>query len=228
MLELALAMTAFVAGHELLSHPLRAPLVARLGRGGFAAVYSLIAAATLYWTVSAWKRAPVHQLWIAPEWLWGIGSVLMLAASILLVGSVTSPNPALMGGDAAVASAPRGVLRITRHPMMWAFALWALVHAALAGSAATLLLAGGIGFLALFGAHMQDGKKRDQLGAGWAAHEAATSYLPFGTQLSGRASWRTVNPGAVALLGGVALWLVASWAHPHLGAPVVGVWRAMT
>jgi uncharacterized membrane protein len=225
MLELAIALIAFIAGHELLSHPFRKPLVARLGDGGFAALYSIVAAVTLTWVVFAWRRAAPEQMWIAPQWMWGIGTVLMLVASILFVGSVTTPNPALMGMGAAAAAPPRGVQRITRHPMMWAFGIWALVHATLSGNKATVLLCAGMGFLALFGAKMQDSKKREQLGAGWVAHEAATSYVPFGAQMSGRASWGSINPGAIALLGGVALWLAATWAHPMLGAPVVGLWR---
>jgi uncharacterized membrane protein len=225
MLELGLALIAFVGSHLLLSHPLRKPLVAKIGEGGFAGLYSAVAAVTLVWVVFSFRRTAPEQIWIAPEWALGVGSVLMLVASILFVGSVSTPNPALMGMGAAAAAPPRGVQRITRHPMMWAFGIWALVHATLSGNKATILLCVGLGFLALFGAKMQDGKKRDQLGAGWAAHEAATSYLPFGAQFSGRASWGSINPGAVALVGGIVLWLAATWAHPHLGAPVVGLWR---
>ena len=43
MPELALALIAFVGSHELLSHVLRKPLVAKLGEGGFAALYSVAA-----------------------------------------------------------------------------------------------------------------------------------------------------------------------------------------
>jgi uncharacterized membrane protein len=224
MLELALALVAFIGTHELLSHPLRKPLAGRLGEAGFAILYSLIAAATLFWVVRAWQHAAPEQIWTAPEWAWAAGSALMLIASILFVGSVTSPNPALKGMGAAAASPPRGVQRITRHPMMWSIAIWALVHATLSGNKATVLLCAGIAFLALFGARMQDGKKREQLGAGWVAHEAATSYVPLGAQLSGRAPWSSINPGMIALTGGLVLWLAATWAHPHLGGPVVGIW----
>lgn len=227
MLELALALSAFIASHELLSHPLRAPLVARLGERGFAAMYSLLAIATLWWTVAAWQRAAPWPLWTAPEWLWPVGSLLMLVASILFVGSVTAPNPAMMGMGGTASAAPRGVQRITRHPMMWSFAIWAAVHCILSGDAATVLLCAGIGFLALFGASRQDVKKRGQLGPAWAVHEAATSYLPLGAQLSGRAGWATIHPGWVAIGGGVLLWLLASWAHPRLGAPAVGLWRSI-
>jgi uncharacterized membrane protein len=224
MPELALALIAFVGSHELLSHALRKPLVAKLGEGGFAVLYSVVAAATLFWAVNAWQRAEPAQLWTAPLWMWSVGSIVMLIASILFVGSMTSPNPALPGRGAAANAAPRGVLRITRHPMMWAFGLWAAVHATLSGDKATVLFCFGLGFLALFGASMQDRKKRGQLGAAWAAHEASTSYLPFGAQFGGRSSWSSINPGLVATLGGVVLWLAATWAHPMLGAPVVGLW----
>ena len=225
MLQLALAMTAFVGTHEVLAHPLRRPLVAKLGEGGFAILYSLVALATFVWVVMAWRATPPVVLWTAPDWLWALGAALMLVASILFVGSVTAPNPALPGAGKAAAQAPKGVQRITRHPMMWSFAIWALVHALLAGERATILLCAGIGFLALFGAYMQDGKKRDQLGDAWLQHERSTSFVPLGGQLAGRVAWSTANPGAVAIIGGVLLWLAASWAHPLLGAPAVGIWR---
>lgn len=135
MPELALALIAFVGSHELLSHVLRKPLVAKLGEGGFAALYSVVAALTLFWAVGAWQRAEPSQLWVAPMWVWSLASIVMLIASILFVGSVTAPNPALPGRGAAANAAPRGVLRITRHPMMWAFGLWAAVHATQIGRA---------------------------------------------------------------------------------------------
>lgn len=212
MTLLILALAAFVGSHFLLSHPLRAPLVARLGAGGFAIVYSLVAFATLGWAVWEWRRAPVEIVWTAPLWAWEIGAVVMLAAMILLVGSVTTPNPALAGMPADSGTAPpRGVQRITRHPMMWAFALWAVVHGGLAGSTRTLALTAAILILALVGAWLQDGKKREQLGAAWAAHEAATSFVPFARGLAA--------PGWIALLGGIALFAVATFAHPYAGGP---------
>jgi hypothetical protein len=34
-------------------------------------------------------------------------------------------------------------------------------------------------------------------------------------------------PGLTPVLGGIAIWLVATYVHPMLGAPVVGLWRMM-
>ncbi len=230
MILLTLALILFVGSHFLLSHPLRAPLVGTIGEGGFAIVYSVIAFATLGWAVAEWRHAPVQLLWVAPDALWWLAALLMLFASVLFVGSTTVPNPALMGGGRPRAPGrtlePGGVLRITRHPMMWAFAIWAAVHATVSGDLRTILLAAAIAVLALVGARLQDGKKRLQLGDTWTAHERATAFVPFGAQFGGRAAWATALPGWTALTGGVLLYAVATWAHPALmGAPQLGFWR---
>ncbi len=215
MTLLVVALAAFVGTHFLLSHPLRGPLVARLGDGGFAILYSLVAFATFGWAVWEFRRAPAVVWWVAPTWAWPAGAVVMLFASILLVGSVATPNPALMGGRAV--GPERGVQRITRHPMMWAFALWAVVHAGLSGVGRTVLLAAAILILALVGARAQDAKKRKLTGEAWAVHEAATSFVPFGRGFA--------TPGWTALIGGIILFAGATWLHPLVGGP--NLWEVL-
>lgn len=212
---LHIALLAFVGGHLLLSHPLRAPIVGVAGAGGFMGIYSVVALGSLIWAVNLWRAVPADRLWEAPDALRWAGVVLMLLASILFVGSVAAPNPA-MAGPAAIGSGPRGVQRITRHPMMWAFALWGIVHIALSADSRTIALAGGITILALAGSALQDGKKRSQ-DAKYGEHMARTSFFPFAGQLTGRLPW--AGPGLVAGLGGVVLWVILLGAHPH----VIGV-----
>jgi uncharacterized membrane protein len=213
---LILAVSLFVGGHELLSHPLRAPLVLIAGAGVFTLIYSVVALGSLGWAVQLWRAIPQNRLWLVPDWINWLAVALMLFAAILFVGSVTAPNPALMGMPAG--GSPRGVQRITRHPMMWSFAIWAIVHITLSADSRTIVLASGILTLALFGAWMQDGKKRAAL-SGYGDHMAATGFIPFGAQLRGRQPWAGANPGLVAGLGGLVLWAALLWAHPF----VIGV-----
>lgn len=213
METLIAAGAAFTGTHLVLSHPLRRPLVRGLGEGGFRLVYSAVALGTLIWVVNAWRAAPASPLWTAPRWAWHVAPIVMAVAAILFVGSLTPRNAALAGTPGA--TRPTGALLVTRHPMMWSFALWAAVHAWLAGTAATFVLALSVGGLALVGAALQDGKKR-AADAGWARYERQTSFVPFAR---GR-----IWPGWVAVLGGIALLLVATWAHPRLGAPPVPPW----
>jgi uncharacterized membrane protein len=217
---LIVAVSLFVGGHELLSHPLRAPLVRAIGEKGFMAVYAVVALSSLFWAVELWKVIPPDRLWTVPDWAYPLAAAVMLLAFILFVGSVATPNPALMGGG--IPGTPGGVQGITRHPMMWSFALWALVHMAMSADSRTLVLAGGILVLALFGSAMQDRKKRAG-SPGYGDHVARTSFVPFARQLSGRAALASAWPGKVAFGGGLVLWAAMLWAHPVL----IGVapWR---
>ena len=223
---LALAMASFVGTHLLLSHPLRGPLVRVIGEKAFLGLYSLVAFGTLGWTIhTAWRLPPEVPHWIAPTGFWHGATLVMLLAAILLVGSLIG-NPAMVAptGRPSFPAQARGVYAITRHPMMWAFILWAIVHAALWGTDANLIIAAGIGGLALIGSLGQDAKKAQALGAPWRDWQARTSYIPFAALLAGKARWRDAIPGPVALIGGTALWLLASWLHPVLGGPVAGPW----
>ncbi len=227
MEQLVLAMAAFVGSHFLMSHPLRAPMVARLGENGFRGVYSLISLATFGWAVMAFRAAPVGApFWAVGDGLWAVASLLVLEGAILFVGSLIG-NPAMPapGAEKLAAKPVHGVFHITRHPMMWGFALWAIAHALVAPYAAQLVLTLGILVLALGGSAGQDRKKAALMGAAWQDWSARTSFMPYAAQISGRAPWKTGWPGIRLVLVGTLLWLVATYFHPMLGAPVAGLWR---
>ena len=220
--SLVLATIAFVGTHVLLSHPLRAGLVAWLGERGFTGVYSLVALATFAWMVVAWQAgSDADALWVAPLWWWPFASALMLIASILLAGALVR-NPAFPrpGAQPRSIPGPRGIYAITRHPMNTSFMLWALVHTSLSGSARNLIVAAGIMVLALFGSIGQDRKKERLLGEIWRDWRARTSFVPFGALLAGRVRWRNAIPGAVALIGGTIFWALATSYHAPLVSPL--------
>ena len=208
---LFLSALAFVGTHFLLSHPLRAPLAKAMGRAAFQGLYSLIALATFGLAIYFYRvigREP--QLWAVGDALWLAGSVLMWLGSILFVGSFVR-NPALPG--ARVTGPPTGVFAITRHPMMWGFALWAAVHLMVVATPKAMVLDGAILFMALAGAAGQDAKKGKLVGEKWHEWVAQTAFVPF--------TRGAANPGAVALIGGTILFFAATWLHP---APA-GFWR---
>lgn len=215
--ELIAASVAFVGTHFAMSHPLRAPMVKVLSAGGFMIAYSLVSAATMAWMYFAFVGSPAG----APLWgefgdaVWIAASVITLLAMVLFAGSLIG-NPALPapGAEKAALREPGGVFKVTRHPMMWGFALWAISHLIAAPTARTVVVALAIGVLALVGAHMQDRKKEALMGAAWAQWEIKTSYWP---QLH-----RIVSVGLVPWTGGIAIWLGASWLHKGVEA---GLWR---
>ena len=209
---LFLSALAFVGSHLLLSHPLRRPLARLMGERAFQGVYSLIAFATLGPMIYFYRAiGDEPPLWQLGEWAWIAGALLMWLASILLVGSFRG-NPAMVGSRGP-RGGPSGVFGITRHPMMWSFAIWAAVHLALIGTAKAMVLDGAILLLAIVGAMGQDRKKAHRMGESWHEWTAQTAFVPFTRGLA--------NPGAFALIGGTILFLLATWLHPM----PVGIWR---
>ena len=221
----AAAAVAFVGSHFLLSHPLRRPLVRVIGEAGFQGVYSLVAVLTLGWLIVAYRKAPLTApLWPVGNGLWVVVTAVMLIASILLMGSVIR-NPALPTGGrpGSFPEAARGVFAVTRHPIMWSFALWGLCHVAVFPVAKNIIVAAAIILLALVGAALQDRKKERLQPDLWPAWVSKTSYLPFAAITAGRA--RLGGFGLPVLLGGLAIWLAATWAHIPLSGWAAGIWR---
>ena len=217
----------FVGTHLLLSHPLRDGLAGRIGERGFQIAYSIVAIATFIMVVQAWRGMPPEPpLWTVGDGLWILATLLVLFASILFMGSLIG-NPALAapGAEKAAAAAPRGVFAITRHPMMWGFALWAVAHVMVMPTPAQIVLSATIIFLALVGSAGQDAKKARLMGDAWHGWAARTSFMPYARQLSGKSSWSEAIPRPHALLGGILLWIAATWAHGALGFMVAGIWR---
>jgi uncharacterized membrane protein len=221
-LALALATAAFVGLHFLLSHPLRAPLVARIGEQAFLGLYSLLALGSLGAMIVAWRAAPpAYPWWIAPAWGWWVASFVLLFAMVLLIGSFAR-NPAFPHPGAAPADIPppRGVFAITRHPMNWAFILWALTHLAVWGSPRNVIVAVGIGLLAWLGSWGQDRRKAAAPDGAWRRWMEQTAFLPFGAQLSGKLPWRAARPGWAAALIGLILWTLITWWHAPNVSPI--------
>ena len=209
---LFLSSIAFVGLHFLMSHPLRAPLVAKLGERAFQGVYSVQSLLTFGLMIYFYGAiGPEPPMWAVDGWVWALASLVMWIGSILFVGSFLG-NPALPGARLERGAAPSGVFAITRHPMMWGFASWAAVHLAVIGTPKALVFDGVILFLAIAGSAGQDAKKAKLMGERFHEWTARTAFVPFGRGLR----W----PGTTALVGGTILFLVATWLHPM----PVGVW----
>ncbi len=216
LISLIAASIAFVGTHFIMSHPLRAPMVRMLGDGGFMIAYSLVSFATIAWMYFAFVATPADvPLWGGyGDGVWVVASILTLLALVLFAGSLIG-NPALPapGAEKAALQAPSGVFKVTRHPMMWGFALWALAHLIAAPTSRTVVVALAIGALALIGAHLQDRKKEVLMGDAWRQWQEKTSYWPRFGQI--------FSVGFVPWIGGGAIWLGATWWHTM----DAGVWR---
>lgn len=220
LVSLIAASIALVGTHFALSHPLRPALVRTLGAAGFMAIYSIVAIVCMVWMYFAFAAAPKGGLGGTGEIGWAVATVVTLPALVLFLGSLRG-NPALPapGAEKLAAQDPSGVYAVTRHPMMWGFALWAVAHLVIWWSWRTIIVALAILVLALVGAHLQDRKKVGQMGAAWTSWENKTSYWPRWSKLSGA--------GALLWLIAAIAWLVITWWHIRAGGAPAGIWRWM-
>jgi uncharacterized membrane protein len=222
MTHLILAVIVFLATHYIASTPLRAALVATMGNA-YLALYSLIAFATIGWMVWAFYHAPFVNLWYAVA-LRPVPLVIMPFALVFVACGLFSPNPTLVGKERLLKAAEpaRGILRITRHPMMWGFALWAASHIVARGDAAAVIFFGAFLVLALSGTWLIDRRKAATLGNDWRRFAAVTSNVPFMAIVGGRNRFKPLEIGGWKILLGLAAYGVLLLLHHWLfGAHVI-------
>ncbi|MDH4191791.1 MAG: NnrU family protein [Betaproteobacteria bacterium] len=203
--QLALAAAAFLAAHFVSSTPLREALVGKIGEKTYLALYSLAAFAALAWMVWAYRQSPVQPLWPGAKLL---PTIVMPFALILLVGGVLGKNPTAVGQGGLLRGADpvRGMLRITRHPVMWAIMLWAATHLLARGSLKGAIFFGSFLVLAALGTRLIDARRARALGADWQRFAARTSNLPFAAIVQGRNRFAAGEIGLLAALSGLILY----------------------
>jgi uncharacterized membrane protein len=207
--------------------PLRGALVARIGDNGFRGLFSILSAiglAGLIYGYGAARGGGNVALWSAPAWVGWIVVIGMLPTIVLLIGSITVPNPGLVGADKLLARAEpaRGILRVTRHPMLWAFALWAALHILSNGDLASLLLFGGVLIVALSGMRSIDRKRALSMPQDFPRFAAVTSAVPFAAIAAGRNRLVVSELGWHWLGLAVIAWLALLWLHPlAIGVPAL-------
>jgi uncharacterized membrane protein len=200
---LGLAAAAFFGVHLVPVVPgLRARLIAALTRNGYRGLFSLIAAAGIFWLVWAYIRSPYVELWPVMQWARLVPLAAMPIALILLIGAY---------------SAPGEIRKVVRHPMLAGVLVWALAHIPANGDAASLILFGGFALYAALDMPLNDARIAREEPALWAERERTTSLVPFAAILEGRAgrpSLRRLLLGAV--VPGLAVYLIALFLHEHI------------
>jgi uncharacterized membrane protein len=191
-------------------------IVARIGDGPFRGLFSVISIAALVFLVRAWSVSPTEPIWFTPDWLRWILVVAMLPAFVLFVASVSQPNPTMIGPAGATARPPRGMTRVTRHPMLWSFAIWAAVHVVGNGDSASIVFFGAFLIIALVGMPSIDAKLGRRDPATWQALAAATSIVPFAAIGAGRNLFVPREFGWLTPVGGVVAWVALLVLHPVL------------
>jgi uncharacterized membrane protein len=201
--QLVAAAAAFVVTHFLSSTPLRGAVAGAIGEKAWLGLYSLVAFATIGWMAWAYGKVPLQPLWPG---LRLVPLFVMPIALLLLAGGLVTRNPSAVMQERALKSAEpaRGLIRVTRHPVMWAIMLWAAAHLAARGDLASAVFFGAFLAVAALGTVLIDARKRAALGEDWRRFAAVTSNVPFAAIAAGRnrfvageIRWRVIAVAAV-------------------------------
>lgn len=225
MTELALAALVFLGLHILPAVKARQWVIRKIGDPAYMGLFSLASVLGLAWMISAYNAAPdAEMLWVTGLAIRWFTAALMLVAFILVVAGATTRNPSMVMSESALkASKPwAGIFAITRHPLMWGIALWAVLHLINRPDMASLLFFGALGILAVAGSRHQEQRKSEELGAAWAAFEKQTSFVPFAGIIDGRTRLSLADIGGWRIAAATALWAVMLYAHGHIiGVPAL-------
>ncbi|PST20635.1 NnrU family protein [Mesorhizobium plurifarium] len=207
MAELLMALLAFLLLHSVPAMPaIRGRLIDRLGRTNYFALYSLVSIIVLGWVFYAALNVDFIPLWEPAPWqAWITLIAAPLGAFLVLAGlfSVNALSVSIRQGETQGA-----IVSITRHPVLWGFALWALGHLVANGDLRSLVLFGGFAAFALGGISMLEKRARLRLGETWQRRAEATSVLPFAAIVSRRARLSSDAPMAFA---GIAAAVLTFW-----------------
>ncbi len=179
------------------------------------------------WLFSAFGRAD-HDgaFFITTPLVRTLSAGVMLVAFFLAMAALLRRSPVLLTAEHVLEErgAITGILRLTRHPFLWALVLWAGVHMLNNADPAGLSLFGYFLALALLGTLPIDRRRARLMGAKrWAEVLQETSNIPLGAVLRGDQSfWLALREVGllVPLLALLAWGFMLIFHEPLIGLPV--------
>ena len=199
----------FVVTHLLMSHgAIRENLVAKLGQWPFRGVYSVVSFLTLGPAAVLWwqNRHLGPVLWEFNPWVErGIALVLMLVAVEFLALMLADPSPASMLPGS---KEPRGILRVTRHPMNMGLALFGLAHLLANGTVGDIAFFGSFFVLGVVGPFQMDARLKKTRGEAYVEFCRQTSVIPFVAIARGRTTFRADEISFPLFLIGVIVYVI--------------------
>ncbi len=215
VLSVVLLWVLFGGAHVLLAvAPVRERLVARLGKLGFLAGFVLVASVTFALLVIGYARVQ-HEGPAGPS----LGEqpalraalhvtvdagIVLFAAGLAPSGYWDSPSAVLIEG----VRPPRGIGRVTRHPVFGGIVLVMGAHALLSRHLTGVVFSLGFVLLAVLGPIHQAKKLRARHGTAFDEYLDQTSAVPFVAILRGRQRlalgelpWKTFALGSLVALG---------------------------
>ena len=205
---------AFFVTHSVpIRPPIRPILVQVLGPRWFGLAYGAMSLGALTWLIIAAGQAPFVPLWSWAPWQNSVALILMGLSCIVFSLGLGRPNPFSFGSAQNHLFDPKrpGIVRLTRHPLLMALALWALAHLIPNGDLAHVILFGVFAGFASLGGRLIDRRKRREMGQGWQTLKNDVDRQPYAIAFTSA----TVGDALRVIAAGL-VYLGLLWLHPRI------------
>ncbi len=204
MIELTAALIVFILAHVIPAYgPLRQSLINLLGKRLYIVLYSSLSVVLFIWLGFAFFNAPYIELWGQPAWTRWVPLLGMPIVCVAFMGGFFASNPlSLSIGKQKFDPERPGLIGLSRHPVMIAFALWPALHLPPNGDVRSVLLFGLLLALSIYGPYTIDKRKKQSLGQEEWQRLAAS-----------KGNFTGSNGWLAGILGGAALYVLLLWAH---------------
>lgn len=208
------ALVFFIATHLIPGiKPLRRALIARFGKPlylSFFSAASLLGLGFVGWT---YTNAPYIELWpLTVSMRWLVVTAMGVACFLVICG-MTSANPFSLGIGARRFNAQTpGIVKFTRHPLLWGLFIWSVAHLFANGDVASFMLFGLLSLLGALGPWVFDRRTQEKMGVNvWARACQESRNVPVARAL--------MQVGALRPLAAAGFYLLLVSAH----GPLIGV-----
>ncbi|WP_414131508.1 NnrU family protein [Rhizobium jaguaris] len=183
----------------------RSGIIRRTGRPAYFILYSMVSTAVLIWVFRAALALDYIPLWEFQPWHAAITIFLAPIGIFLVIAGLLSCNP--LSVSLRTSGQPGAILLVTRHPVLWGFAFWAVGHLVANGDPRALFLFGGFALFSLGSIPVAERRAQKRLGTSWADVTASTSVFPFAGLLRGHG----LGIDMPILFGAVAAAIITGW-----------------
>ncbi len=174
-----------------------------------------MALVTLIWAAREFGEALHVEVRAQTEILRHITAAITPFACILAIAGVSTRNVTSVGGEELSPENAKacGIATVSRHPLTWGFALWALAHIAPNGDGESIICFGGFAVLAIVGMLHIDCRRRETMGSDWGPVALTTSAVPVLAHSRGRmeVDWKGI--GLARLVRGIAFYAILVMGH---------------
>jgi len=200
--------------------PVRNFFISRIGRLGFKIIYSLVALATFIpLCIVYFSNRNSGYLFYSPGYFIKLlVHFIVLAAFIVLLQALVTANPLTTMAELSGRQVSRGqgILRITRHPQIFAFGLFGLAHMLANPYISDWIFFGGFIVYGIASGIHQDRRMAATGSTAVKQFLADTSAVPFAAIIKGR---QRLAPGEYyppALAAAVVIFILIRLLHPML------------